>query len=97
LEDESSKPNAGIPKANSWLVEDFPVDLRWRCRKAASHRQTPLKKFVQDVMRKAVEEVEAEMLHSANEGREKEIRHDSQQTDSSGTGKTVRRKAIPKA
>jgi hypothetical protein len=66
-----------------WLIEDFPVDLRWRCKRAASHRRTPLKKFVQDVMKKAVEEAEAEMLHSTNEGRKEEVRRSSAPTDSS--------------
>jgi hypothetical protein len=90
VDDESPKPQPEITETKDWLVEDFPVDLRWRCKKAASHRRAPLKKFVQDVMRKAVEQIEAEMLHSAHEGREKEIRHDLRPIDTSPARKTVR-------
>ena len=88
--EEKSNPK---PESKHWLVEDFPVDLRWRCKRAASHAHTPLKKFVQKVMREAVEQIEAEMLGSAHESRKEEIRQNSEQADSSATGKTIRGKA----
>jgi hypothetical protein len=96
LEEDDPKPDAQ-PETKDWLVEDFPVALRWKCKEAASHRHVPLKKFVQEAMQKAVEQVEAEVLNSANESREEEIRRGSEQTDSSATGKAIRRKAKPKA
>jgi predicted DNA-binding protein len=56
-------------EVKDWLVEDFPVDLRWRLKKVAGHKKTTMKEFVKKTIRKAVEEVEAEMLSSSHEGK----------------------------
>lgn len=71
---EESDPK---PETKDWLVEDFPVALRWRCKEAASHEHVPLKIFVQNVMLKAVEEAEGKMLRSADENRQKPVRRSS--------------------
>jgi hypothetical protein len=53
-----------------WLIEDFPVELRWRLKTVASHRKTTIKEYVKKTIREAVEKVESEMLESHGGDRE---------------------------
>jgi hypothetical protein len=60
-----------------WLVEDFPVALRFRLKTAVGHRRTTIKSFVRNTIEEAVEKVETEMLSLANEGRQRSVRRSS--------------------
>ena len=65
------------PETKNWMIEDFPINLRWRCKRAANHKHVALKQFVREIMQKAVEQVEAEMLGSVHESAKEELRRGS--------------------
>jgi|ERR1017187_3474449 hypothetical protein len=67
----------GTEELKDWLVEDFPVDLRWRLKKVVGHRKTTIKKFVRQTIQEAVEKVEAEILGLPHEGRPRAVRPSS--------------------
>jgi hypothetical protein len=72
--DSEPKPGTAA-ELKDWLLQNFPVDLRWRCKNVASRKRISLKEFVRTTLLKAVEEAEADMvLDSSHEGKQTKVR-----------------------
>lgn len=87
----NSKRNA--PGETSWTLDKFPEQLHDEIKIRAAQEKMFIKDFVIKVMRAALAvPFVPTVIHSAHESGKEEVRRDPKQTDSSGTGKTIRGK-----
>jgi hypothetical protein len=81
-------------KRVNWMLEEFPEDLKQQCKeRAVSQRQT-LKTFVENALKQALG---IDMVNSANESRQTEVRRGPKQINSSASRKPLRSQARKKA
>jgi hypothetical protein len=96
-----------LPKTEDWNIRKFPLSLKRKCQGLAKEEKKTDPQWVAEKLCAALgfsREIyidtvykSAPVIDSPNESGKEKVRPDSQQTNSSGTGKTIRGKTRKKS